>query len=1134
MSVDPIPNDPWAAEAERAQRAPGFRRPDLGPVPKPSIYLLGVLAASRAVGLVLIAEAVARGIGALAGAGITPDTTRIILLLGLLGILLRAGGEWATSVVARRIATIVKRDLRSRLWRRIALGGTDQGGGDSGGGTAVLAADGLDDLDDYYVQTLPALIAAAVVPLIVGVRILGADWLSALIIVLTIPLVPLFMILIGKHTQQRTDAALTALTRLADHLTELARGLPVLVGLGRVDEQTRALDGIQQRYRARTEETLRWAFLSSLALELIATISVALVAVVLGLRLLDRSMTLEPALIALILAPECFQAMRDVGAAFHASQDGLSALDRARALLAKPRPRGARTEAAPGVHVEKLTVRYAGREVPTLSDFTTHLHGVTAITGPSGAGKSTLLAALAGVLPADAEVTGAIRGADAVAWAPQAPRAFADTPRAEVALYGGSVDALEEVGLGALADAAVAELSPGELRRLAVARALARADAGARLLVLDEPTAHLDPSAAQLVRAAIRRRAAACMIVFASHEPETLALADWHIPVGEASAPSVLKEDSASEGGSASEHPSEVQASFRSEPLESAPRAPEPARRLTLLSLLRPHVRLWAASVALGALAAGLAAALTAVSGWLIVRAGVEEYIMYLLVAIVGVRAFGIGRSVARYAERLVTHRAAFQVVDALRLRLWRAIAARGAGSRRLLEGGAPLDYLVTLADDLRDQLPRIIPPIGAGILVIAGTVATTAAVMPRLTLLVSVTLIASVLVATLLAVRSARGAGAERIAARSAIVRGTSALASASADLRGNGVSDRALRELDAHAELLATAERRGAWSAGFGTAVVTAATTLLAVLVPVLSAGAPAASASIVALLALAVLEPLAALVASAQRMPALRALLARLDPILQPAPAPAWRTGHPDAVRQVALERVTVRYPGTARPAVAGVTGKADRGRWLVLDGPSGSGKSTVLSAIMGALPVETGEIRADDRPLTALEERAWRDRVAWCPQDAYVFDSTLRGNLRLARAADDAPDDRDMHDALERAGLGVLMGSLADGLDTRVGAGGSALSGGERQRLAVARALLTRADVILLDEPTAHLDEPTAAAMMADVRAATADRIVVLVSHRPEDRREDDVVLRLGDTSPAPAADRVSLRAAGIGR
>src|SRR5690606_23621815 len=153
-------------------------------------------------------------------------------------------------------------------------------------------------------------------------------WLSALIIVITVPLVPLFMILIGRHTQQRTDAALSALTRLADHLTELARGLPVLVGLGRVDEQTRALDGIQRRYRQRTEETLRWAFLSALALELIATISVAVVAVFLGLRLLNGTMALEPALIALILAPECFTALRDVDTAFHASQDGLSALER--------------------------------------------------------------------------------------------------------------------------------------------------------------------------------------------------------------------------------------------------------------------------------------------------------------------------------------------------------------------------------------------------------------------------------------------------------------------------------------------------------------------------------------------------------------------------------------------------------------------------------------------------------------------------------------------------------------------------------------------------------------------------------------------------------------------------------------
>ncbi|GAA2901882.1 thiol reductant ABC exporter subunit CydC [Microbacterium esteraromaticum] len=1118
MSADQ--NDPWVLEASRPH-APA-RRPDLSQIPRSALYGLGVLAAARALGLVLIAEAVARGIAGLAASGgaasgLTPDATRAILILGVAGALLRAGAEWASSVVSRRVATRVKHRLRRRLWQRIADGDP------AGGGTAVLAADGLDDLDDYFIQSLPALIAAAIVPLLVGARILGADWLSALIIVVTVPLVPLFMILIGKHTQQRTDAALTALTRLADHLTELARGLPVLVGLGRVEEQTRALDGIQRRYRERTEETLRWAFLSALALELIATISVAVVAVFLGLRLLNGTMALEPALIALILAPECFTALRDVGTAFHASQDGLSALERAKALLTRASRRDVRTPAA-RVRLDGLAVTYPGRRAPALRAVTADLSGITAVTGPSGAGKSTLLGALAGVLPADAEIAGAVRGVDpdAVAWAPQAPRAFAATPREELALYGAGPDALDELGLGRLADAAVAELSPGELRRLAVARALARVDAGARLLVLDEPTAHLDSVAAALVRDAVQRRADRCVVVLASHEPETLALADHSIPVASSDddirvdeEPSSIQDDPTSEGPSELGHPSESPSSFRS---EQAPAA----RTLTLASLLRPHGWLWAGSMVLSALAAGLAVALTAVSGWLIVRASVEEYIMYLLVAIVGVRAFGIGRAVGRYADRLVTHRATFLVTDALRLRLWRAIAARGAGSRRLLEGGAPLDYLVTLVDDLRDQLPRVVPPIGGGLLVVAGTIVTAAFVTPHLTVFVAAVLIGAVAVASALAVLSERDASAARVDARSAIVRQTASLASAAADLRGNGVTDGALRQLDAHGRRLAIAERRSAWSAGLGAAVITVATTMLAVLVPVLSPGLPAESASVVALLSLALLEPLAALVAAVYRAPALRALLGRLDAVLRPVPAPEWGASNPDAITRLALDEVTIRYPGAAAPAVENVTAEVHRGGWLVLDGPSGSGKSTLLSAIMGALPVASGAILADRQPITGFAERAWRDRVAWCPQDAYVFDSTLRGNLLLARERDDVPDDAALREVLAQAGLAELLGALDGDLDAPVGPGGSALSGGERQRLAVARALLTRAELILLDEPTAHLDRPTAAAMMCDVRAAMADRIVVLVSHRSADRGDGDAVVRLGG-QVAPVAD-----------
>lgn len=1143
--------DPWVLEAERSASAPRFRPPALGPVPKGPVYLLGLLAALRAAGLVLVAEAIARGVGALAAGDLAAETTRLIVVLGIAGALLRAGAEWATSVVARRIATSVKQRIRGRLWRQIAAGDA------AGGGTAVLAADGLDDLDDYYVQSLPATIAAAVVPLLVGARVLGADWLSAVIIVVTIPLIPFFMILIGRHTQQRTDEALTALTRLADHLAELARGLPVLVGLGRVDEQAKALEQLHGRYRERTQETLRWAFLSALALELVATISVAVVAVFLGLRLLNGTMELEPALVALILAPEAYAALRQVGTAFHASQDGLSALDRSREILERPALADVRGASAPGaIRLEGLAVQYAGRDAPTLAGISAELTGIVSIAGPSGAGKSTLLGALAGALPADAVVSGRVHGvgADAVGWAPQAPRAFAGSPRAELALYGANpLAALDELGLGHVADAAVAELSPGEQRRLAVARALARVDAGARLLVLDEPTAHLDRASAERVRAAILRRAGRAIVVLASHETETTALATMTVPVGAASpvAAAPLAEERAAALPLAEERAAAGR--VRLEAIAAADGLDTPSEkrgpRLTIRSLIRPHFASWAGSIAMAVIAVSMGLALTAVSGWLIVRASIEEHIMMLLLAIVGVRAFGIFRSVGRYAERLLTHDAAFKVVDLLRVRLWRSIAARGAGSRRLLEGGAPLDYLVTLADELRDQLPRVLPPIAVGVLVIAGTGVTTAFVAPQLTWIVVLTLAIATSVASALAIWSERGAAAARVGARSRIVRGTAALAAAAPDLRGNGVEAAALAQLDDASAELSTAERRGAWAAGLGSAVVTATLAALACLVPVLAPTLTAEAASVIALLTLALLEPLGDLVAAAHRVPALRAVLARLAPVLRPAPQPEWGDAEPPSpVAAVELDEVSVRYPGMPHPAVADVSGRAERGRWLVLDGPSGSGKSTLLSAIMGALPVERGAVRAaaaaatvsptadigrvadmadaSERhalyaaasgaggvPLTELRERAWRSRVSWCPQDAYVFDSTLRGNLLLARTRDDAPDDAAMREALEQAGLARLVDSLGDGLDARVGAGGSALSGGERQRLAVARALLTRADVILLDEPTAHLDAPTAAVMMADVREATADRVVVLVSHRRDDRLPADEIVTL---------------------
>ena len=257
------------------------------------------------------------------------------LVLGAAGAVLRSLTVWAQSVASRRAALGVKEELRSQLLERALRSGTRQAG-PADGGLAVLATRGLDALDNYYTQFLPALVNCAAIPLLLGARILFADWISAVVIVLTVPLVPLFMVLIGRYTEERVREAQSALARLSGHMLELAKGLPVLVGLGRAAAQRKALEDMSEEYRSRTMGTLRTAFLSALALELIATISVAVVAVFIGVRLVHGDMALEAGLLALILAPDCYLPLRELGTAHHASDEGRAALAETTAVLADP------------------------------------------------------------------------------------------------------------------------------------------------------------------------------------------------------------------------------------------------------------------------------------------------------------------------------------------------------------------------------------------------------------------------------------------------------------------------------------------------------------------------------------------------------------------------------------------------------------------------------------------------------------------------------------------------------------------------------------------------------------------------------------------------------------------------------
>ncbi|WP_246021297.1 thiol reductant ABC exporter subunit CydD [Arthrobacter echini] len=1098
---------------------------------KRALYLLGLLVAGKAVGLVLIAQAVASGIASLAAGQLDWPS---LLVEGVGGAVLRSVAIWGQESVAQRAAAGVKEELRGSVVTRVM----DDGGTAAGHGTgalSVLVTRGLDGLDNYYSKYLPALVSCAVVPLLVGVRILAADWITALIIVLTVPLVPVFMILIGLHTQDKARQASASLNRLSDHLLELARGLPVLVGLGRASAQTRALRDVAEQYRSRTMETLKVAFLSSLALELIATISIAVVAVFIGIRLLNGDMSLELGLLALILAPECYQPLRDLGAAHHASEDGLDALERARQVTSAPPVRRlladeGRTEQRRTMAVRGLTIGYEGRDGDVVEnlDFTVAAGTIAALSGPSGSGKTSVLEVLAGLRGhgSATRARGTITGIDSstIAWIPQHPVLTAETVAEEIGLYSGlgsgaerrdaARRALAQVESAHLLDANSGELSPGELRRVAVARALARIEnTEVTLLLADEPTTHLDDFSARAIEAALSRLRGRVTVVLVAHNPETAALADQVIKANgrsvDASDNMLLTAAPAHSGTiAATGDPGPGDAGQPMSPGDKG----EPSVRQSLgrnVAMLRPWSTRFMAALFLGTGAALFAAALTALSGWLIVRAAEQIPILYLLTAIVGVRFFGVGRSVLRYCERLRLHEAVFESTNALRLRLWNGLLQRPAAWRRLARGGGVLEKLVGDVDELRDLAPRAVFAPLVGILTAIAALVTTALLLPAGFLWQLAVAAVCLVAAPGLALAADRTARRSSVGLKARMLNATSRMLTAARDLTANRAAEAVRADVGRLDEAMTARLQRSAWAQGLANALTALACSLGALVMLASADGVRPAVAAVVILLQLALIEPFTAVNTAVQQFSAWRALGDRVLPELGTPGLHSEEAPSSTPVETIELRDASYSYPGQSSTVFSSLSLQLRRGEWLAVTGPSGSGKSTLLGVLLGFLPLVHGNYLINGQPA----ETGVAPRIAWCPQEAHLFQSSIRANLVLARSAEDPPKDYELHLALERAGLGNFVRALPDGLETKIGPGGTRLSGGQRQRLAVARALLTEADVVLLDEPTAHLDRVAAQQLLTDLRHGLTSKLVVVVTHNPDDATVCDFQLEL---------------------
>ena len=1329
---------PEVTEGKRNDRAD--RRPPLGPDARKTLSTFGIITAVHTLATVLFSAALAVIIARAAHAGFAavaaeharlketsaPDVYRAYIefsgsaqaqleahggwLLGLGGIfgdadtitpgliavalialLVRSGTDYLLAVSAQRAASGAKSQIRSALLKRVlATGGADTPEGT--GATAVLLSRGLNALDDYYTKTLTAFVSTAVVPFMLWVVVASLDWMSAMVLACTLPLIPVFMILIGKNTRDETAEAQAELHRLSDHILELVRGLPVIIGLGRERAQTRAMNALGQRYRERTMQTLRSAFMSSLALELITTISVALIAVLIGVRLVNGTLGLDTAILVLLLAPECYQPLRDVGTAYHQSEDGVAALRSAQKIIDAPLPAAAADSAAPEseeaqpstIEVKDLSVSYPARPA-VLTNLSLNLDrrvttaqgergAVIGVMGESGCGKSTLLnvfsgAVREGLVPTGSEepvhVTGSVTGLGTTLVIPQSPVFTAPTVQTEMALYalsateaereraaallGEAMDSkklsvtdaesallvgpLAQLGMEKLTALEPGALSAGQARRLAVARTLARAEAIYRAggeqtvltVLVDEPTAHLDAYSAYLVTRALHRLAElGATVLIVTHEQELAAGCDtlvravqtargytWTAEANTArvavpaQAPAHLLKDR-EEYEAESTAPAGVSTATEAEEAEPAGLF---ASLRTLKELTGIGVRAATGPVIMAAITSLMAAALTALSGWLIVRAAEGPAMMYLMVAIVGVRFFGLGRACARYAERLMTHSKVLAAANILRLRAWVGAWQSVSSVRALLRGDALLERLVGGIDELRDGVPRVIIPPAAHLLVMTAALITTACILPQALIPVLLAVLVSTFVAPWVVLRA--DARAEALARRSTaqMLRLGTGMLSAAEDLRANGVASTAEKANGALDAENLSALQKGSTAQGVGRTLVTlswfgAALASAIIAYPLAvdgTVGAP--ESAIVVLLCTGMLESSLGHVEAVRSWPAFSRLLATIAPSVRDVslegivatstlkrsvpteaevdthvlprraerlraraeaemqelleadrqrahrfdrpesasgakaeskagskagslrpPKPGEPTlvgcGTPqelgvkvtDAAPALSLQDAAARWPGMDHPVFTHLNMNARAGSWTAVTGPSGSGKSTVLATVLGFLPLESGRVLASGE---VLEGEQLRGYAAWCPQAAHIFESTLEGNLMLARDRSDRPSEEELVEVLRRVGLGEWFDALPQGLRTPVGAGGSFLSGGQRQRLAVARALLVNSPVLLLDEPTAHLDAESARALMADLDAATRSSSVatVLVSHRPEDIARCDEVIRL---------------------
>ncbi len=695
-----------------------------------------------------------------------------------LGLMLVAiGGRallaWLNEVSANAVAVRIKTDLRQRLFAHILRLGPAYARGERTGDLTTAAVEGIEALDAYFSQYLPQLVITALVPISILIFVFPIDLLSGIIFLVTAPLIPFFMIMIGKGAEALTRRQYQTLRILSAHFLDSLQGLTTLKLFGQSKAQARNVAQVSERFRDTTLSVLRVTFLSALALELLATLSTAIIAVEIGFRLLFAKMDFQPALFLLVLAPEFYMPLRALGARFHAGMNGTTAAKRIYEILDTPAidtrmsnidSPASNTEFS-NIKLSNISFTYPDESAPALQNInlTINKGQHIALVGKTGAGKSTLANLLLGFIqPTSGQIitncqsplTGPV-ARNSIAWVPQRPHLFHDTIGANIRL--GKADASHEEMVKAAKAARLhefveslpqkydtiigesgARLSSGQAQRLALARAFLK---DAPILILDEPTSSLDPETESLLEESTRDLMQGRTTITIAHRLNTIFQSDRIVVLDqgcivEQGTHQELLANSGLYASMVDTYALQVKSgrlkdSFDDTYLTTTSRASQPSTFnlqsstnppsepivrhsspfFRLLQFLRGNWDRVALSVLLGSATIGSSVALMGTSAWLISTAALHPSVADLGVSVVGVRFFGIARGIFRYLERLVSHDVTFRLLS--RLRVWFYEMLEPLAPARLMDfrAGDLLARIVGDVETLENFYVRVVSP---------------------------------------------------------------------------------------------------------------------------------------------------------------------------------------------------------------------------------------------------------------------------------------------------------------------------------------------------------------------------------------------------------------------------------------